>query len=423
MLARPFINTFRPLSISTFSTIWSHIPQQGKDAIFGIVEEFNKDKSPNKVNLSVGAYRDNNGKPFVLNSVTEATKIFLKKKINHEYLPIAGMPSFVNRSLEFAYGNDCVPLKQNKICAVQSLSGTGALKLGMTFLKQFYPYSKSIYIPKPSWPQHRKIATHVGLKVKEYSYYSPTTKNLNFEGLVEDLSSIPKQSVVLLHACAHNPTGVDITQEQWKDILDIVKQRQHTPFFDMAYQGFASGNPINDSYPVRLFANNGVLMLLAQSYAKNLGLYGERVGCLSIICNNEKEVNAIKSQLQFICRNEYSNPPKYGAFVASTILASPMLRNEWLRELEGMSMRIKDMRKELKEGLEKCGSTHNWDHLVQQIGMFAYTGLSKDMAVELRKKHHVYLLDSGRISVAGLNEFNVERVAKAFHEVTKGKKF
>ena len=168
MLARPFINTFRPLSISTFSTIWSHIPQQGKDAIFGIVEEFNKDQSPNKVNLSIGAYRDNNGKPFVLNSVTEATKIFLKKKINHEYLPIAGMPSFVNRSLQFAYGNDCVPLKQNKICAVQSLSGTGALKLGMTFLKQFYPHSKSIYIPKPSWPQHRKIVTHVGLQVKEY---------------------------------------------------------------------------------------------------------------------------------------------------------------------------------------------------------------------------------------------------------------
>lgn len=416
--SKDFIH-FSTIPYFNFSSIWSHIKQRAKDPILGLVDEFNKDPCPNKVNLTVGAYRDENGKPYVLHCVREAEKLYSKLKANHEYLPIGGIPSFVKHSLEFAYSKDCPLIKQGKICAVQALSGTGAIRIGFEFLNLFYQGNKCIYLPKPSWPNHANICNRVGIKQGQYRYYDYKNKCVDFNGLIEDIEQAPKKSIILFHACAHNPTGMDLTKDQWKDVAEIIKAKNHLPFMDMAYQGFASGDPVNDSYAVRLFANQGLNVVLSQSYAKNLGLYGQRVGCLSFVCKSEKEVAAMKSQLNFICRSSYSNPPKYGATITDTIFSSKILTNQWMEELKKMSGRIMKMRELLSKGLKENGSELDWSHITKQIGMFAFTGLNKEQVKKLREQYHIYLVASGRISVAGLNTHNVEYVAKAFHEVTK----
>ena len=402
-----------------FCTLWGHLKPRPADPILGIVEEFKKDTSSNKVNLSAGTYKDNEGKPYILNCVKAAQKQILEKNIDHEYLPIEGLPGFIKQSLKLAYTDNNQALKDNRIAGCQALSGTGALRIGFEFLAEHYNRSKNVLIPNPSWPNHKNIVARSNLVGKEYRYYDFKNKSLDINGLLEDLDKADNNSMVILHVCAHNPTGMDPSESQWKDILKVVQKKNHFPFFDMAYQGFSSGNLDRDAFALRLFADQGVKLALAQSYAKNFGLYGQRIGCFSVVTDSASEANAAESHIKFIARAQYSNPPKYGAHIVETVLSNPELTAEWHRELKVMADRIAGMRQALYDNLVKQGSKHNWEHIIKQIGMFAYTGVSKDQVKRLKSDFHIYLTDDGRISISGLNTKNVEYVAKSFHEVTK----
>ncbi|KAH0262798.1 hypothetical protein KCU91_g13163, partial [Aureobasidium melanogenum] len=277
---------------------------------------------------------------------------------------------------------------------------------------------KTIYIPNPSWANHNAVFKDSGLKVEKYRYYNKDTIGLDFEGMVEDIKKMPKGSIVLLHACAHNPTGVDPTEEQWRSLSDVIKENGHYPFFDMAYQGFASGDTDKDAFPIRHFIKEGHQISLCQSFAKNMGLYGERVGAFSIVCADAEEKKRVDSQIKILVRPLYSNPPVHGARVASTILNDPELNKQWLGEVKGMADRIITMRALLKENLEKLGSKHDWSHITSQIGMFAYTGLKPEQMDALAKEHSVYATKDGRISVAGITSANVKRLAESIYKVT-----
>ncbi|KAI0988825.1 hypothetical protein GJ496_007010 [Pomphorhynchus laevis] len=400
------------------SSFWSKVPQGPPDAVFGVAEAYKLDSNPNKVNLSVGAYRTDNGKPWVLDSVLQAEKMLLDEKLDKEYAPIGGLQEFSVAASKLAFGQDSTILKNKQNVTVQTLSGTGALKVGASFIKQYLEKSQDVYLPKPTWPNHPNVFSTTGLNVKSYTYFNPETKGIDETQLLQDIKNMPENAVILLHACAHNPTGVDPTKQQWKRISDVIKARKLLPFFDMAYQGFASGSLDNDAYAVRLFANEGHQVILAQSFAKNMGLYGERVGALTIVCEDQDEVKRVMSQVKRVIRPMYSNPPLHGARLALKIMKTPALEQQWFDELKVMSGRILQMRQLLVSHLEKLGSTIKWNHVTDQIGMFCYTGLNPEQVDVLTKKHSIYLTKDGRISIPGLTTKNVEYVAKAIHEVT-----
>ena len=397
---------------------WSQVPQGPPDAILGITEAFKKDSNDKKINLGVGAYRDDKGKPYVLPSVKTAEQKIVQQNLDKEYAGITGVPDFTKAAALLAYGPDSAPLTEGRIAITQTISGTGALRIGGEFLKRFYPGAKTIYIPTPSWANHKAVFLDSGLKVESYRYYNKDTIGLDFDGMVEDIKKMPQGSMVLLHACAHNPTGVDPTQDQWKAISDAVKAGGHFPFFDMAYQGFASGDTDKDAFALRYFLEQGHTPCLAQSFAKNMGLYGERVGAFSIVTASPEEKTKIDSQVKILVRPLYSNPPVHGARIASAILNDPALNKQWLGEVKDMAERIIKMRALLKENLTKLGSKHNWDHITDQIGMFAYTGLTAEQMTKLAEEHSVYATKDGRISVAGITSDNVGRLAEAIYKIT-----
>lgn len=344
----------------------------------------------------------------------------MEKYKDKEYAGIAGLPEFTKVSAELAFGAGNPVLANKHVAIVQSLSGTGALRLGGEFLSRFYPGNRTILLPTPTWGNHGPIFKDSRLSIGSYRYFNPKTNGLDLAGMLEDLKAAPHGSVVLLHACAHNPTGVDPTAEQWKEIAAVCKERGLFPFFDMAYQGFASGKPDKDADAVRHFVANGHSILLAQSYAKNFGLYGERVGALSVVCADAKEAEAVTSQLKIIIRPMYSNPPIHGARLVSTILQSPELTQLWAQEVDHMAQRIISMRTKLRSLLEqKHRSALPWNHITDQIGMFCYTGLKADQVERLTKEHHIYLTKDGRISIAGITDNNVEHLAASIHNVTK----
>ncbi|GAM84577.1 hypothetical protein ANO11243_025730 [Dothideomycetidae sp. 11243] len=404
------------------ASAWANVQQGPPDAILGITEAFKADKHPEKINLGVGAYRDDQGKPYVLPSVKSAESKVVQGNLDKEYAGITGVPSFTKAAAILAYGTDSAAIKEDRVAITQSISGTGALRIGGEFLHRFYPTAKAIYIPTPSWANHKAVFSDSGLEVKQYRYYNKETIGLDFDGMVEDIKKMPKGSIILLHACAHNPTGVDPTVEQWKAISDAVKQGEHFPFFDMAYQGFASGDTDKDAFALRHFIKEGHNPALCQSFAKNMvpdqGLYGERVGAFSIVCADSAEKKRVDSQIKILVRPLYSNPPIHGARIASTILNDAALNKQWLGEVKGMADRIIKMRALLKGNLEKLGSSHKWDHITDQIGMFAYTGLKPEQMDALAKDHSVYATKDGRISVAGITTSNVGRLAEAMHKVT-----
>ncbi len=335
--------------------------------------------------------------------------------MNKEYAGITGVPEFTKSAAILAYGEGSSAL--DRLVITQSISGTGGLRIGGEFLAKWYPGAKKIYIPNPSWANHGAVFSDSGLEVAKYRYYNKETIGLDFEGLIADIKGAEKGSVFLLHACAHNPTGIDPTQEQWKEISQAIKAGEHYAFFDMAYQGFASGDTDKDAFPIRHFVSEGHNICLAQSFAKNMGLYGERVGAFSIVTADADEKKRVDSQIKIIVRPLYSNPPVHGARVASVILNDKALNQQWLGEVKGMADRIITMRALLKENLEKAGSKHNWDHITSQIGMFAYTGLTPEQMQKLASEHSVYATKDGRISVAGITSANVERLAKAIYAV------
>ncbi|KAF2741759.1 mitochondrial aspartate aminotransferas-like protein [Sporormia fimetaria CBS 119925] len=408
----------KPLSFKSgvrAASAWANV-QQGPPV--SITEAFKADTNAEKINLGVGAYRDDKGKPYVLPSVRQAEKKIVESGLDKEYAGITGVPAFTKAALDLAYGADSAPVKDGRVVITQTISGTGALRVGGAFLERHYPGAKTIYIPTPSWANHRAVFNDSGLKVETYRYYNKDTIGLDFDGMLADLQSIPKGSIVLLHACAHNPTGVDPTEEQWVKIAQVVKENEHFPFFDMAYQGFASGDTNKDAFALRHFVKEGLRPVLAQSFAKNMGLYGERVGAFSVICESADEKKRVDSQVKILVRPMYSNPPIHGARIASEILNDPALNKQWLGEVKDMADRIITMRALLKENLEKLGSKHDWSHITSQIGMFAYTGLKADQMEKLAKEHSVYATKDGRISVAGITTGNVKRLAEAIYKVT-----
>jgi len=402
---------------ASIDTIWNEITEAPPDIIFGIAQAYNAAPEEHKVNVCVGAYRGSNGQPWVLPSVRKAEEIMLAEKENKEYLPIDGDQKYVAKALQFAYGANA-PLE--RIAGVQTLSGTGACTIGGQFLADFYP-NKNIYVPDPTWGNHHKIFAKCGLTVNTYRYYDRSTNRLNLKGMLQDFEDAPDGSILLLHACAHNPTGCDPTDEEWSKLLDVIKTKGHLIFFDSAYQGFASGDAEADAHALRRVVDAGFPILLAQSFAKNFGLYGERCGTLSVVCKDEAQKEILLSQLRCIIRPMYSNPPRHGSSIVRTILSDPQLTEQYYTECASMSSRIQSMRARLVDTLKQVGSTHDWSHVSEQIGMFAYTGMNVDMVNEITNKYSIYLTKDGRISIAGLNDNNLEYVAKAIHAVTDGK--
>lgn len=307
--------------------------------------------------------------------------------------------------------------------SVQTISGTGAVHLGALFLSRFYPGTKKVYLSNPTWANHNQIFSNVGIPIAQYPYFSTETRGLDFEGMKSAILEAPERSVILLHACAHNPTGVDPTFEQWKEIAAIIRQKSHFPFFDCAYQGFATGDLAKDNAAVRYFVEQGFELVVAQSFAKNFGLYGERAGCFHVVTapasDAQETISRIASQLAILQRSEISNPPLYGARIAATVMNDPALFAEWEDNLRTMSGRIISMRQALRSQLEALGTPGTWNHITDQIGMFSYTGLTEEQVLKIRKDAHIYMTKNGRISMAGLNTKNVDYVAKAIDKVVR----
>mmetsp|Transcript_22395 Transcript_22395/g.76051 ORF Transcript_22395/g.76051 Transcript_22395/m.76051 type:complete len:431 (-) Transcript_22395:273-1565(-) len=394
-----------------------HVPEAPKDPILGVNEMFLADQRAEKMNLGVGAYRDDKGSPVVLDCVRKA-EAKLAGSAFMEYLPIGGSKAFCTEAVKLAYGEGSGAVAEGRVAAVQTLSGTGACRLMADLMKRFHPHAK-VFIPVPTWANHHNIWRDAGVEEVKYRYYDPTTRGLDFEGMVQDLETADRGSVVLLHACAHNPTGVDPTPEQWAALSAVFKEKQLFPFFDMAYQGFASGDCEYDAGAIRLFLADGHFVGCSQSFAKNMGLYGQRVGCFSVVCGSQDEAVAVESQMKAIARPMYSNPPLQGSALVTTILTDPALKKQWYEEVKVMADRIIGMRAELRAKLEQSGSTMPWNHITDQIGMFAYTGLTGEQVDALAADHAVYMTRNGRISMAGVNSGNVGRLAAAIHSVTK----
>lgn len=401
---------------SMAATWWGHVEPAPKDPILGVTEAFLADNHPQKMNVGVGAYRDDNGKPVVLECVREAESRIAGQEYM-EYAPMGGLVRFNDMSVRLAYGDDAAVLADKRVASVQTLSGTGACRLFADFQKRFHPESQ-IFIPTPTWANHHSIWKDAHVSARAFRYYDPKTRGLDFTGLMEDLKAAPPGSFVLLHACAHNPTGVDPTPEQWKEISALMKEKSLYALFDMAYQGFASGDTERDAQAIRIFLADGHQVACSQSFAKNMGLYGQRIGCLSVICNDPGEAQAVKSQLQLIARPMYSNPPVHGALLVSTILGDSDLKAQWHKEVKMMADRIITMRESLRDGLERRGSKQSWAHITDQIGMFCFSGLTPEQVDKLTSDSHVYLTRNGRISMAGITSKNVDYLADAIYKIT-----
>eukprot|EP01117_Protostelium_nocturnum_P009178 TRINITY_DN3286_c0_g1_i1.p1 TRINITY_DN3286_c0_g1~~TRINITY_DN3286_c0_g1_i1.p1 ORF type:complete len:437 (-),score=146.20 TRINITY_DN3286_c0_g1_i1:165-1475(-) len=406
------------------SSVWSKVVKGPEDPILGVSVAFQKDPSPKKVNLGVGAYRDDNGKPFILSSVKQAEEKINATNPDHEYGPIGGTPAFNKVVQELVFGKSSEVVSSKRAVTVQALSGTGSLRVGADFIKRWInlPNSgdgRSIYVPDPTWGNHIPLFEDAGFTVKKYRYYDPKTCGLDFNAMVDDIHKAPKGSIFLFHACAHNPTGVDPNDSQWSQLSQVCKEKGHFSFFDLAYQGFASGNPEKDVNSVQTFIKDGHQVAIASSFAKNFGLYGERVGALTLLTDDSTQAENVESQLKILIRPMYSNPPVYGSRIVTTILNDPQLSQLWRTEVKGMADRIISMRSLLVKHLAQNGSKRNWKHITDQIGMFCYSGLTPQQVDRLASEFHIYLTRNGRISMAGVTSKNVEYLAASMAAVTK----
>ncbi|KAI5393753.1 aspartate aminotransferase P2, mitochondrial isoform X1 [Lathyrus oleraceus] len=398
------------------------IPMAPADPILGVSEAFRADTSDAKLNLGVGAYRTEELQPYVLNVVKKAENLMLERGENKEYLPIEGLAAFNKATAELLLGADNPAIKQQRVATVQGLSGTGSLRLGAAFIERYFPEAK-VLISNPTWGNHKNIFNDARVPWSEYRYYDPKTVGLDFEGMLEDIKSAPEGTFVLLHGCAHNPTGIDPTPEQWEKIADVIQQKNHFPFFDVAYQGFASGSLDEDAASVRLFVSRGMEVFVAQSYSKNLGLYAERVGAINVISSSPESAVRVKSQLKRLARPMYSNPPVHGARIVANIVGDPTLFGEWKAEMEMMAGRIKTVRQALYDSISsKDKSGKDWSFILKQIGMFSFTGLNKNQSDNMTNKWHIYMTKDGRISLAGLSlaksEYLADAIIDSYHNVS-----
>ncbi|MDR2332717.1 aspartate/tyrosine/aromatic aminotransferase [Diaphorobacter ruginosibacter] len=396
-------------------SLFTAVEMAPRDPILGLNEQFAADTNPNKVNLGVGVYFDDNGKLPLLKCVQAAEKAMMDKPSARGYLPIDGIASYDSAVKALVFGAESDVVKAGRVATVQAVGGTGGLKIGADFLKKLSPNAK-VLISDPSWENHKAIFTNAGFEVGTYRYYDAATRTVNFEGMLADLNAAAAGTVVVLHACCHNPTGYDITAEQWDQVIATVKARNLVAFLDMAYQGFGHGLK-EDGAVVGKFVAAGLTIFVSTSFSKSFSLYGERVGALSVVATDKDEAARVLSQLKIVIRTNYSNPPTHGGAVVSAVLNTPELRAQWEEELGEMRVRIKAMRQKLVDGLKAAGVKQDMSFITTQIGMFSYSGLSKDQMIRLRSEFGVYGTDTGRMCVAALNSKNVEYVCKAIAAV------
>jgi aromatic-amino-acid transaminase len=396
-------------------SLFTAVEMAPRDPILGLNEQFNADANPHKVNLGVGVYYDDDGKLPLLECVQEAERQMMESPKARGYLPIDGIAAYDAAVKNLVFGAESDPVKGARVATVQALGGTGGLKIGADFLKRVNPSAK-VLISDPSWENHRALFSQAGFTVETYPYYNAATRGIDFDGMLGALNAAPEGTVVVLHACCHNPTGYDITPEQWDRVIATVKDRKLTPFLDMAYQGFGQGIE-EDGAVVGKFVASGQNFFVSTSFSKSFSLYGERVGALSVLCQDKEEATRVLSQLKIMIRTNYSNPPIHGGTVVAMVLNTPELRTLWEKELGEMRLRIKQMRLALVEKLKAAGVKEDMSFITQQIGMFSYSGLAKDQMVRLRNEFGVYGTDTGRMCVAALNSKNIDYVCASIAKV------
>jgi aromatic-amino-acid transaminase len=396
-------------------SLFSAVELAPRDPILGLNEQFNADANPAKVNLGVGVYFDEHGKLPLLKCVRAAEALMMEAPSARGYLPIDGIAVYDRAVQGLVFGAGSEAVKAGRIATIQGLGGTGGLKVGADFLKRLSPGAQ-VLISDPSWENHRALFEGAGFSVATYPYYDAARRGLNFPAMLAALQQASAGTIVVLHACCHNPTGCDLSPAQWAEVVATVKARRLTPFLDMAYQGFGEGIA-EDGAVVGLLMAAGLEFLVATSFSKSFSLYGERVGALSVVCPTQEEAGRVLSQLKRVIRSNYSNPPTHGAQVVATVLTTPALRSVWEEELAGMRLRIKEMRRALREKLEAAGLKQDFSFITDQKGMFSYTGLSKDQMHRLRNEFGIYGVDSGRICVAALNHKNLDAVVRAIAQV------
>ena len=396
-------------------SLFSAVEMAPRDPILGLNEQYNADTNPHKVNLGVGVYFDDNGKLPLLECVQAAEKTLMATPTARGYLPIDGIAAYDAAVKGLVFGADSEPVKSNRVATVQGIGGTGGLKIGADFLKRLNPNAK-VLISDPSWENHRALFTNAGFTVENYAYYDANKRGVNFEAMLASLHAAAPATIVVLHACCHNPTGYDITADQWDQVIAVVKGKSLTAFLDMAYQGFGHGIA-QDGAVIGKFVAASLDFFVSTSFSKSFSLYGERVGALSVLCASKEEAERVLSQLKIVIRTNYSNPPIHGGAVVAAVLNNPTLRAQWEQELGEMRARIKVMRQRLVDGLKAAGVKADMGFITTQIGMFSYSGLSKDQMVRLRSEFGVYGTDTGRMCVAALNSKNIDYVCASIAKV------
>ena len=396
-------------------SLFTAVEMAPRDPILGLNEQFNADTNPSKVNLGVGVYYDDNGKLPLLQCVQAAEKQMMADPKARGYLPIDGIAAYDAAVKGLVFGVDSEPVKSGRVATAQGIGGTGGLKIGADFLKKLSPNAK-VLISDPSWENHRALFSQAGFVVESYPYYDAAKRGVNFEGMLAALNAAAEGTIIVLHACCHNPTGYDITAAQWDQVIAAVKARKLTPFLDMAYQGFGHGIA-EDGAVIGKFVAAGLSFFVSTSFSKSFSLYGERVGALSVLCESKEEADRVLSQLKLVIRTNYSNPQIHGGMVVATVLNTPALRTQWEQELAEMRVRIKAMRQKLVDGLKAAGVKQDMSFITAQIGMFSYSGLSKDQMVRLRNEFGVYGTDTGRMCVAALNSKNIGHVCASIAKV------
>ncbi|MBA1240825.1 MULTISPECIES: amino acid aminotransferase [Stutzerimonas stutzeri subgroup] len=396
-------------------SLFSAVEMAPRDPILGLNEAFNADTRPNKVNLGVGVYYNEEGRIPLLRAVVEAEQARIAAHAPRGYLPIEGIAAYDAAVQKLLFGEDSPLIAEGRVVTTQALGGTGALKVGADFLKRLLP-DAVVAISNPSWENHRALFESAGFPVQNYSYYDAANHGIDRAGLLQDLKNLPSRSIVVLHACCHNPTGVDLNLDDWKQILDVLRAQDHIPFIDIAYQGF--GDSIEeDAAAVRLFAESGMTFFVSSSFSKSFSLYGERVGALSMVTQSREESARVLSQVKRVIRTNYSNPPTHGATIVASVLNSPELRAMWEAELGEMRSRIRELRLSMVEQLAAKGAKTDFSFVAAQRGMFSYSGLTSEQVERLRIEFGVYAINTGRICAAALNRNNIGHVTDAIVQV------
>ena len=394
--------------------MWKDIEAAPADAILGLTEAFKKDTNPKKVNLGVGVYKDDDGATPILNCIKKAERLLVDQQSTKGYLPIPGDAEYGLGVQKLLFGEDNDVIQSKRASTIHSPGGTGGLRVGADLINKFKSEAK-IWVSTPTWANHKGIFTAAGFPIEDYPYYDQDTKNVDFEAMYEALKNVPSGDVVLLHVCCHNPTGVDLSSEQWDAVVDLASSCGWLPFLDFAYQGFGDSME-SDRLPVEKFAKAGIDFLVASSFSKNFALYNERTGALTIVSPNAEESSIAMSHVKKIIRVNYSNPPAHGGLAARTVLTDNDLYKEWINEVAVMRDRIKDMRVAFVEGLKKRGVTQDFSYIVDQRGMFSFSGLNDNIVNWLQKDKSIYIVKGGRINVAGLTTNNINYVCDAIAE-------